>query len=252
MSRQSDGPGVPEWLRKAAHAEGFGQALAPFNPILGRRAPVGADVRAASVLILFGGSEAADPLGRGGLPHDADVLLTQRAATLRQHSGQVAFPGGGADPEDDGPVATALREAVEETGLDPAGVQPLAALPQIYVPPSGFDVTPIVAYWRAPSPVGVVDHGEAARVARVSVHELLDQRNRFQVRTPEGYQGPAFGVDGMLVWGFTAGVLAGVFAASGWEIPWDFHDVRGLAESQEAAEQQAQRDAEAAESGGKP
>ncbi|KSZ56643.1 NUDIX hydrolase [Rhodococcus sp. C26F] len=217
---------IPEWLRRVA-------SVSPtdphgLNPILNRRAPRDARVRQASVLVLFGGSPEADPIARGGLPADADVLLTQRAATLRQHSGQVAFPGGAADPEDYGAIHTALREAEEETGLDPSGIRPLAVLPELFIPPSGFDVTPVVAYWETPSPVGVVDPGEATRVVRVSLHELLDPDNRFQVRHRLGYQGPAFQVDGMLVWGFTAGVLAGLFAVSGWEIEWDHHDVRDL------------------------
>lgn len=59
------------------------------------------------------------------------------------------------------PSPPALREAQEETGLDPAGVQLLRVLPGIYVPPSKFDVTTVVAYWRTPSPVRVVDAQEA-------------------------------------------------------------------------------------------
>ncbi|WP_280336008.1 NUDIX hydrolase [Nocardia wallacei] len=165
---------------------------------------------------------------RGGSPPHADVLLTQRAATLRQHSGQVAFPGGGVEPGDDGPIDTALREAREETGVDPAGVDPIAVLPPIFVPPSRFDVTPVVAYWRTPGEVGVVSAAEATRVTRVPISELIDPANRFVVRHPLGYMGPAFAVDGMLVWGFTAGVLAGLLAVSGWEREWDYHDVRDL------------------------
>lgn len=217
---------TPYWLRKVATREPVDPH--DVNPIIHRRAPAGTPVRQASVLVLFGGSPQPDPLARGGMPADADVLLTQRAATLRQHSGQVAFPGGVADPDDDGPVHTALREAVEETGLDPTGVRPLAVLPELFIPPSGFDVTPVIAYWERPSPVGVVDPAEAARVARVPLHDLLDPDNRFQVRHSLGYRGPAFQVDGMLVWGFTAGILAGLFAVSGWEIEWDHHDVRDL------------------------
>ncbi|MFV0082875.1 NUDIX domain-containing protein, partial [Staphylococcus aureus] len=87
-------------------------------------------------LVLFGG----DPDSHG-LPVDADILLTQRAATLREHRGQVAFPGGSTDDGDDGPITTALREAQEETGLDPAGVEPIATLDSIFVPPSRFNVT---------------------------------------------------------------------------------------------------------------
>ncbi|MEE2034328.1 NUDIX hydrolase [Rhodococcus chondri] len=217
---------TPYWLRRVATIEPTDPHS--LNSILHRRPPAGTAIRQASVLVLFGGAAEADPVAHGGLPPDADVLLTQRAATLREHSGQVAFPGGGADPEDDGPIATALREAQEETGLDPSGVRPLSVLPELFIPPSGFDVTPVVAYWERPSPVGVVDPGEATRVVRVPLRDLLDPDNRFQVRHTMGYRGPAFQIDDMLVWGFTAGVLAGLFAVSGWEIAWDHHDVRDL------------------------
>lgn len=217
---------APEWLRAVTHVPPADPNR--VNPVLTRRAPEGSTVRPAAVLVLFGGAPESDPLAVGGLPADADVLLTQRASTMRQHSGQVAFPGGASDPEDDGPVDTALREAEEETGLVRGGVQPLVTLPQLFIPPSGFDVTPVLAYWREPSPVGVVDVAEAERVVRVPVRDLIDPDNRFQVRHRAGYQGPAFEVDGMLVWGFTAGVLAGLLAVSGWEIEWDHHDVRDL------------------------
>lgn len=217
---------VPEWLRGVCSTKPTDPH--GLNPVLNRRPPRGTPTRPAAVLVLFGGPRAADPLALGGLPEDADVLLTQRASTMRQHSGQVAFPGGAADPGDDGPVGTALREAQEETGLDPSGVLPLTILPDIFIPPSGFDVTPVVAYWENSMPVGVQDVGEVGRVARVSVRTLLDPDNRFQVRHQAGYQGPAFLADGMLVWGFTAGILAALFTVSGWEIPWDQHDIRDL------------------------
>ncbi|WP_067700964.1 NUDIX hydrolase [Nocardia jejuensis] len=223
--------GIPEWLRGVAEHDPADPT--GVNPVLRRTtmrrfAAAAARPRQASVLVLFGGSQESDEQAPGGLPEDADVLLTQRAATLRQHGGQVAFPGGGVEPGDDGPIGTALREAQEETGLDPAGVEPIAVLPKIFVPPSRFDVTPIVAYWRTPGAVGVVSETEAARVARVPITELIDPANRFVVRHPLGYMGPAFEVDGMLVWGFTGGVLAGLLAVSGWELEWDHHDVRDL------------------------
>ncbi|MFI5781399.1 NUDIX hydrolase [Nocardia sp. NPDC051570] len=225
---------IPEWLRGVAEHE-----LADptgTNPVLDRRAMrkfVSAALRPrqAAVLVLFGGSPESDPDALGGLPADADVLLTQRAATLRQHRGQVAFPGGGVESGDDGPIDTALREAWEETGLDRDGVEPIAVLPKIFVPPSRFDVTPVVAYWRKPGEVRVVSEAEAARVVRVPLADLIDPANRFVVRHPLGYMGPAFAVDGMLVWGFTAGVLAGLLAVSGWERDWDHHDVRDLQSS---------------------
>ncbi|MBF6238269.1 putative NUDIX hydrolase [Nocardia otitidiscaviarum] len=227
--------GVPQWLRGVVEHDPADPT--GINPVLRRtvmrkavRKVAGAAgmTRDAAVLVLFGGQPDPDPNAPGGLPEDANVLLTQRAATLRQHSGQVAFPGGAVDPGDEGPIFTALREAEEETGLDPGGVQPLSVLPKIFVPPSGFDVTPVVGYWRTPGEVGVVSAAEATRVARVPLSELLDPANRFVVRHPLGYMGPAFAVDGMLVWGFTAGVLAGLLAVSGWEKEWDHHDVRDL------------------------
>lgn len=190
--------------------------------------------RSAAVLVLISGSWDPDPQYPGGLPVDAEVLLTERASTLRQHSGQIAFPGGGEDPGDDYPVGTALREADEETGLDADGVDVIATLPSFPVPPSGFDVVPVIAHWRTPGPVRVVDEGETARVARVSMRELLAPENRFQVRRSvmgaRAYQGPAFFVDGMLVWGFTGGLLSAIAAASGWDMPWDTEDVRPLEE----------------------
>ncbi|QTI70169.1 NUDIX hydrolase [Gordonia polyisoprenivorans] len=190
--------------------------------------------RAAAVLVLFSGSFDADPDYPGGLPADAEVLLTERASTLRQHSGQVAFPGGGYDPGDDYPVGTALREADEETGLATEGVDVLATLPSFPVPPSGFDVVPVIAHWREPGEVRVVDEGETARVARVSMRELLAPENRFQVRRSvlgaRAYQGPAFFVDGLLVWGFTGGLIAAISDAAGWGPAWDTDDVRPLDE----------------------
>ena len=234
----------PVWLRQVVDSVGGEQGLIDpngTNPVLQRTAADGELTRHASVLVLFGGSREPHQLARGGLPEDADVLLTQRASTLRQHSGQIAFPGGATDPGDESPIATALREAQEETGLDPRGVQPLATLPGIYVPPSRFDVVPVLAYWREPSAVGVVDAAEADRVMRVQIRTLLDPDNRFQVRHPRGYQGPAFAVDGMLVWGFTGGILAGLLAVSGWETEWDTSDVRDLEASLAAVDQSGSR-----------
>ncbi|HEY0699793.1 MAG TPA: NUDIX domain-containing protein, partial [Micromonospora sp.] len=84
--------------------------------------------RASAVLVLLGEDAA----------HGPDVLLLQRAATLRTHAGQPAFPGGAADPDDADPAATALREANEEVALDPASVSVLAQLPRLWIPVSEF------------------------------------------------------------------------------------------------------------------
>ncbi|GAA3827908.1 NUDIX hydrolase [Amycolatopsis tucumanensis] len=205
---------VPDWLRPLVEISGKldSTAFTRFTP------PEDELTRAASVLILFGHGE------RG-----PDVLLLRRADTLGSHAGQVAFPGGGADPEDADVVATALREAEEETGVDPSGVRPVAILPELFIPVSKFAVTPVLAHWHAPSPVHAVDPAETAAVARVPVADLADPANRFQVRRPgTTYKGPAFTVNGLFVWGFTAGLLTVLLELGGWAREWDRGDVRDL------------------------
>jgi len=164
-----------------------------------------------------------------GAGHDGpDLLLTQRSPGMRRHAGQVAFPGGAVDPADTGPVAAALREAVEETGLDASGVDVLAVLPELFVARSGFRVTPVIGWWRRPVAVAPADPAEVAAVVRVPLADLADPANRFVARHPSGRAGPAFQVDGLLVWGFTAGIVDRLLALSGRERPWDDQRVRDL------------------------
>ncbi|KXO94083.1 coenzyme A pyrophosphatase [Tsukamurella pulmonis] len=192
--------------------------------------------RRASVLILFDG----DPSAAGaGPPEDATVLLTQRASAMRQHAGQVAFPGGARDPEDADDVAVALREAEEETGLDPAAVQVLAELDPIEVPVSGFRVVPVIGFAASPPDVRAVDPAETALVRRVPLAELIDPAHRFMVRK-SFYRGPAFAAGPMLVWGFTGGLLNALISAAGWERPWNTDDVRPLTDEVHAAAARAQ------------
>ncbi|WEV26802.1 CoA pyrophosphatase [Streptomyces sp. 71268] len=159
-------------------------------------------------------------------PGGPELLLMERAGTLRSHAGQPSFPGGALDPEDgdpagDGPLRAALREAEEETGLDPSGVQLFGVLPRLYIPVSEFVVTPVLGWWRRPSPVAPVDPAETARVFTVPVAELTDPANRAVAVHPSGHRGPAFLVGGALVWGFTAGVIDRILHFAGWERPWD-------------------------------
>jgi 8-oxo-dGTP pyrophosphatase MutT (NUDIX family) len=173
--------------------------------------PDGRDgLRKAAVLALFG--EGTD---------GPDVLLLQRHAEMRSHAGQPAFPGGRIDPTDNGPIGAALREANEETGLDPAGVEVIGTLPELWIPPSGNIVTPVVAWWVEPSEVSAVSPLEVELVARVPVSDLVDPANRVTVKHPIGIESPAFHVAGMLVWGFTAGVLDWLLTLTGWAQPWD-------------------------------
>ena len=200
----------PGWLREFV-------AAAPGTSVPSTLRPPTSGGRAAAVLLLFGEG-----------PDGPDLLLLQRADTLRKHAGQPAFPGGGIDPGDGGPVGAALREAAEETGLDPSGVDVLAVMPEMYVSRSGYRVTPVVGWWRTPSAVEAGDPGEVASVARVPLSELTDPANRFRVRGPAGYLGAAFRVRDMLVWGFTAGILNRVLQVGGWEVPWDKGRVENL------------------------
>jgi 8-oxo-dGTP pyrophosphatase MutT (NUDIX family) len=165
--------------------------------------------RASAVLVLFG-ETAAGP----------DVLILQRAATMRSHAGQPAFPGGASDPTDRDLTATALREANEEVGLNPDSVEVVTHLPTLWIPVSNFLVTPVLAWWRQPHEVRPVALAEVERVARVPVAELVDPANRLRVRHPSGWIGPAFQAGGMLIWGFTAGVLSTLLELGGWARPW--------------------------------
>lgn len=147
-----------------------------------------------------------------------------RASTLRHHAGQAAFPGGASDPDDDGPVGTALREAREETGIDTARLHPLATMERMFIPPSGYHVVPVLAYSADPGPVSVVDAAETAIVARVPVRAFVDPENRLMVYrhiNTSRYAGPAFLLNQMLVWGFTGQVISAMLDVAGWAQPWD-------------------------------
>ncbi len=204
---------LPSWLVPLAE-----RAASVEPERLSRLKPPAQGGRPSAVLVLIGPGP--------------DVLILERAASLRNHAGQPAFPGGSVDPQDADPVATALREAWEEVGLDPRSVVVITTLPRLWIPVTGFVVTPVLAWWRAPHPVRPVAVAEVARVHRVPVAELADPANRLRIRHPSGYIGPAFQVHGMLVWGFTAGVLSTILDLAGWARPWDSSRIEELPPSQ--------------------
>jgi len=200
-------PEPPAWTDTllAAVADVRGEDLSGFLP------PADGGGRRSAVLILLGEQPGSGP----------DVLLLQRASTLREHAGQPAFPGGARDATDADPAGTALREAAEEVAVRRETVRVLAILPQLWLPVSSFVVTPVLAWWQHPHPVRAVDQAEVASVSRVPLAVLADPANRVRVRHPSGHVGPAFRAGGMLVWGFTAGLLDRLLALGGWERPWD-------------------------------
>lgn len=189
----------------------------------------------SAVLIVFA------PVPTTEDPSAIGLVLIERSAQLRNHAGQVAFPGGRVDPDDADHIATALREAHEEVGVDPAQVQVLAELPPVYIWRTGFVVTPVLAWWPDPGPVSPIDAGEVAQAALVPVAALVSPANRFTVQHPSGLVGPGFAVSGgtpadegvaggggLFVWGFTALVLDTLLQAAGWALPWDESVVRPL------------------------
>ena len=149
------------------------------------------------------------------------MLVLQRAATLRNHAGQPAFPGGAADPDDADPAGDRAARG-DRGGRARPGQRHRAwpQLPRLWIPVSDFVVTPVLAWWHAPHAVRPRDPAEVAHVARLPVAELVDPANRLRVRHPSGWIGPAFEVRGMLVWGFTAGVLSALLDMAGWARPW--------------------------------
>ncbi|MDB1086512.1 CoA pyrophosphatase [Streptomyces sp. ACA25] len=205
-----DPDGLPAWLEPVAQLSRTVEAAQ-----LSRFLPPEQGGRPSAVLVLFGD-------GRQG----PELLLMQRASSLRNHAGQPSFPGGALDPEDGdpdtvGPLRAALREAEEETGLDPSGVRLFGTLPRLYIPFSNFIVTPVLGWWHEPSPVTAVDLAETARVFTVLVDELADPASRGVAVHPSGYRGPCFAVADTLVWGFTAGVIDRILHHAEWELPWD-------------------------------
>lgn len=169
--------------------------------------PVGAD--AAVLLALSPVPGGADDLG---------LVLVQRPDHMRNHAGQVGLPGGAVEATDTSPVAAALREAHEEVGLDPASVQVLGSLSRAYLNVSGFDVLPVVGCWDGQAPLRP-NRSEVAGILRPTLRQLADPANHGTIPLEHlvgetGLRGrpglapsPVFWVDGVVVWGFTAGLL---------------------------------------------
>ncbi len=197
---------LPAWLRPVADGarEITVHDLTRFLP------PDDVDPRRGAVLMLFG-EGAAGP----------ELLLTERAHDMRSHPGQVSFPGGSTEPGESAHDA-ALREAQEETGVDPGGVTVFAELPELWLPPSNFAVTPVLAWWHSPGPVHVASPAEVHAIHRVGLRDLVNDDHRIRVRAPSGWVGPGFLIGeekDVICWGFTAGIISRLFDFLGWSEP---------------------------------
>ena len=143
---------------------------------------------------------------------EARVIFTQRTATMRKHSGQVAFPGGAVDDDDADVEAAAMREAEEEISLDRRFVEPVGRLPQ-YKALSGFSITPVLAVVR-PGFELVPNPAEVETVFDVPLSFLMDPRNheqgsRIWLRGERHYYRMPYA--GHNIWGITAGIVRVIY-----------------------------------------
>ena len=154
---------------------------------------------AAVMILLYRGKDAA-----------LHTVLTLRAAGLRGHSGQVSFPGGRQDNEDENLTATALRETCEEIGVCGERLSILGQFPQFYIPASHHEVCPTVAYYDG-APAFRPNPGEVAEIFSFALEDLLNPRFKFvERRRMRGIdvRVPYYNAQGHKVWGATAMLLS--------------------------------------------
>lgn len=222
-------PDSAQWQRQSLSLPPWLEPLAEFtrttdiHGVIGdatRRVPdaaAGTDVKLSAVAIVFSGDATSRTL-----PADAAVIVTHRNPEMRHHSGQIAFPGGRREDEDADPIATALREAEEEVGLDPASVIPFAVLDPVYIPPTGFAVVPVLVWQPEVTDIWCASE-ENDWVQRYPLHDLIDPAQRASLdlggkTTPAWWLGDP---PTRLLWGFTAMLLDTIIRCAEWEQPWD-------------------------------
>jgi len=156
------------------------------------------EARQSAVLVLF------YPIDNS--PH---LVFIKRPVDDTVHSGQVAFPGGRVEPDDRSFANTALREANEEVNIDPEKVVVVGSLSKLHIPPSNFDVYPIIGYSKTRH--DLKGNYEVDRIIEVSVDELLDPKTK-TTKTIHHSLGklvdvPCYFVEGEVIWGATAMML---------------------------------------------
>ncbi|MBL0141543.1 MAG: CoA pyrophosphatase [Betaproteobacteria bacterium] len=185
-----------ELLRRLAHAPPLEELLTADDFEKQRVAASAGELTPAAVLLLV--VNRPDPT----------VVFTQRTDHLADHAGQISFPGGRVDADDTDPVHTALREAREEVGIDPAGIEILGELPD-YHTSTRYRVRPIVG-WTEPPALWTPDPHEVADVFEVPLAFLLDTANhRYESAFYKGRLRHYWAMpwQGRFIWGATAGML---------------------------------------------
>ena len=202
-------PAWDSWARLAQAALVPGPSVRPEQLLLVRdlagnparrfEPPAGVIPRQAAVLLLL------YPDG-----DDLRLPLTVRSDWLPSHRGEVSLPGGAIDPDDDGPIGAALREAHEELGVPAAAVTVWGTLSPLYISPSNFRITPVVGLID-PAPLLRPNDAEVSAVLTVTVRELLDPalvlEEQWVLHGAE-VRVPFFVIGGHKVWGATAIVLS--------------------------------------------
>ena len=153
-------------------------------------------------------------------PEGARVVYTLRTGELRDHAGQVSFPGGSPEPRDGSLLATALREAEEEVDLEPDSVEVIGELEDMYIPPSRFLVRPFVGLLREEAELALAPE-EVEAIFSASLEELMSPEAFKKVvwkRDGRPHEVPIFAVGGHEIWGATAAMTAGLLARLGWEL----------------------------------
>ena len=188
------------------------ESFSPVDLRTGERRPrvpePGTDCRRAAVLV---------PIMLA--PEGARVVYTLRTGELRDHAGQISFPGGSPESKDRSLLATALREAKEEVDLEPDSVEIIGELEDMYIPPSRFLVRPFVGLLREEAELDLASE-EVEAIFTVSLEELMSPEAFKKViwkREGRPHEVPIFAVGGHELWGATAAMTAGLLARLGWE-----------------------------------
>jgi 8-oxo-dGTP pyrophosphatase MutT (NUDIX family) len=138
------------------------------------------------------------------------LVLTKRNPDLKEHAGQISFPGGSFERKDAKLERTARREAKEEIGINPDEVQILGTLSDVFIPNSNFLVKPFLSYCST-KPQFIKDEKEVQEILLVPLKDLLDESNRkemFQIKNGEKVNIPYFCLHDEIVWGATAIILS--------------------------------------------